>query len=269
VTPYSPLSELALDGYAALYRDVAGLVDTLARNLEDQLRPRRRLRFERGFAHGRRVDLRALMASEADPSQLAKPFMRPNIPDRRTAAFGLLVDLSGSMRGQKIEAALRGACLMAEVLARLDLPFRMDGFQDELIPIVDFHQGLGPALRATLPELALEPEGARLGGHNVPRQNDDGPCLLEAADHLLKHPARDQFLIVISDGKPEGRHSAPRDLHDAVRTLAAQGLAPIGIGLGPGTSHVADYYPHHLANVPLGDLARRLGGVIGRLATQT
>ncbi len=265
LTPLAPTLAFALDGYEELYRDVAGLVDTLARNLEEHLAPRRRLRLERGFAQGRRVDLRALMASEADPSRPPKPFMRPNIPDRRTAAFGLLIDLSGSMRREKIQAALRGACLMAEVLARLDVPFRMDGFQDELIPIVDFHQGLGPALRATLPELALEPEGQRVGGHNDPRRNDDGPCLLAAADHLLAYPAHDHFLIVISDGQPHGRHSTPRDLVDAVASLTARGLAPVGIGLGPDTSHVADYYRHHLAEVPLAELARRLGGVVGDL----
>lgn len=268
VASYWVAARSSLAGYAGLFTEVAALVEHLTRSLEDVLRPRRRLGYERGHVSGRRVDLKALMLAEADPSRPVKPFLRPTLPDRRDAAFALLIDLSGSMRDKKIVAAMRGACLVAEVLARLQIPFRIDGFQDELIPVADFHEGLGTVFRKTLPELAYETEGARVGGHNHPMHNDDGPCLLEAAQYLLAFPAHDHFMIVLSDGHPEGLRSTPSDLTDAVARVRQSGIGLVGVGLGPGTRHVAEYYPDHLAEVPLEDLAQQLGGIIGRLVTR-
>ncbi len=92
--------------------------------------------------------------------------------------------------------------------------------------------------------------------------------MLEAARHLLAFPAHDRFMIVLSDGHPEGRHSTPRDLKAAIAEVRESGVGLVGVGLGPGTRHVAEYYPDHLAEVPLGDLAQQLGGIIGRLVTR-
>jgi len=213
----------------------------------------------------RRVDLKVIMSHEADPRRPLRPFERRPIPDRRDAVVSLLVDLSGSMRGAKIAAAIDGVCLLAETLARLQIPCRIDGFQDELIPLSDPFDGLGPRLRAVLPELVDEVAGVRTGGRNRPSFNDDGTCLLDAARHLLRHPARDKLLIVVSDGRPEGRRSNALDLSCAIRDVAREDIALVGVGLGPGTQHVSDYYPDHLAEVPVERFATRLGQVLSHM----
>ena len=111
-----------------------------------------------------------------------------------------------------------------------------------------------------------EVNDSRPDGHNHSRYNDDGPCVLEAAERLLAQAAHDRILMVISDGLPEGRRSDENDLRRAIATLCEEpGLSLIGIGLGPQTEHVTQYYPDAVANVPVPELAAQLGELLERV----
>ena len=89
--------------------------------------------------------------------------------------------------------------------------------------------------------------------------------MLEAAEELLSQPARQRVLIVVSDGLPEGRRSVPDDLRNGVGELSGvRGLRLVGIGLGPSTEHVRDYYPESIANVRPDRLADEIGGLLRR-----
>jgi nitric oxide reductase activation protein len=242
---------------------VADQVDRLVRELEDLLLPRRRLGMRPGYPSGRRLDLRRAMAFESDARLYDRLWSRPTIPRRRDSAFLLLVDLSGSMRGEKTEAALAGTWLMAATLSRLEVPFAVIGFQDVLIPFCPFGVITEDQIRGALTGLPEEVSGTRLAGNNCPEFNDDAPCLLEAAEELLGQPVRQRVLIVVSDGLPEGRRSTRDELHTAVGELSGiRGLRLVGIGLGPSTEHVRDYYPESVANVKPGRLAEEIGGVL-------
>jgi cobalamin biosynthesis protein CobT len=246
---------------------VAGQLHQLTTVLEDLLRPRRRLHETAGFRSGHRLDLRRVMAFEADPRLWDKLWRRKSIPDRHQTIVSLLVDLSGSMHGPKTDAAQAGTVLMAEALHRLQIPFAINGFQDWLIRFADFHDGLTEPARRAVGEMPLEVAGRRPGGNNTPGFNDDGPCLREAAEQLLSAPADDRILIVVSDGMPAGRRSTEQDLRNVVRLLAREPrLRLIGVGIGPDTDHVRDFYPHSRASVPLerfaGTLAELLRSVL-------
>jgi Cobalamin biosynthesis protein CobT VWA domain len=261
--PLPPIWSPATD-YDRAYAEVSDQVEALVHHLDEILRPRKRLRERSGHPNGRRVDLRRLMAFEADPRRYDELWVRASIPDRREAAIGLLVDLSGSMQGAKARAALLGTVLVAETLARLQVPFRIDGFQDVLIELHGFNEPLGPASRQKIAEMVQEVQGCREGGNNNPRYNDDAPCLLEHAEKLSEYPATDRILIVVSDGLPEGRRSASSDLHAAVATLSdpAAGLRLVALGLGPDTEHVKTFYPESQANVALPRFADTIGTLI-------
>src|SRR5262249_23625581 len=163
-------------GYEQAYRKVAGQIAHLARQIEEALRPRRRLRESAGFPTGTRLDLRRVMKFDADPRLYNQLWVRKSIPNRRCAAVSLLVDLSGSMRGPKRVALLAGTVLLAETLQRLGVPFAVNGFQDVLIPFCDFTEGLTPRVRHALGEMPREVAGNRPGGNNAPSYNDDAPC---------------------------------------------------------------------------------------------
>jgi hypothetical protein len=252
----------ATSTYDRALNRVAGQLHHLTTVLEDLLRPRRRLHETAGFRSGNRLDLRRVMAFEADPRLWDKLWRRKSIPDRHQTIVSLLVDLSGSMHGAKTEAAQAGTVLVAEALHRLQIPFAINGFQDRLIRFADFHDGLTARVRTALGEMPLEVAGRRPGGNNTPGYNDDGPCLREAAEQLLTAPADDRILIVVSDGMPAGRRSTEQDLRSVIRALAREPhLRLIGIGIGPDTDHVRDFYPHARASVPLA----RFAGVLADL----
>jgi hypothetical protein len=248
------------EAYIKAHHDVANQIERLVKELEEVLRPRRRLSDRAGFPSGKRLDLRRAMAFAADPRRHDKLWRRPTIPRRRDTTFLLLVDLSGSMRGEKTPAAIAGTVLLSEALERLAVPYAVYGFQDVLIPFVDFMEGLNPVTRHAIGSMGEEIAGTRPGGNNQPLYNDDGPCLAEAANLLLDQPGREHVLIVVSDGIPEGRRSQPDDLHTAVREAnRVSGLRLVGIGLGPGTEHVKTYYPESIASVPVDRLADEIG----------
>ncbi|HHO49706.1 MAG TPA: hypothetical protein ENK18_02270 [Deltaproteobacteria bacterium] len=269
VPPLPPLPRLWRPGsdYDLAYAEVADQIDQLVQHLEEILRPRRRLRERGGHPTGRKVDLRRLMAFEADPRRYDELWVRATIPDRRNAAIGLLVDLSGSMQGEKTRSALLGTILLAETLHRLEVPFAISGFQDVLIPLHAFGEPMTATVRRRIAEIPQEVSGCRQGGNNQPGYNDDGPCLLEFSESVLDHPAVDRILIVVSDGMPEGRRSSSGDLHNAVSSLQsnASGMRLIALGLGPQTQHVRTFYPESVADVPLPKFAETIGALIERV----
>lgn len=241
-------------------------VNELAGSLEEILLPRKRLRQRQGFPSGQAVNMRRVFAFEADPRKYNELWIRKTMPDRHRTAVSLLVDLSGSMRGEKAEAAYAGALLFADSLSRLGVPFSVTGFQDMPIPFHEFGESFTAQRRLDLRGLVEEVYGARKGGNNCPEHNDDGPCLQETAEKLLEYPAEDQLLIVISDGQPAGRRSNDDDLKQAVKVLSQDKLTMrlIGLGLGEGTEHVEDYYPNAYGCIKVQSLAAEIGYHIQR-----
>ncbi len=247
--------------YDEAFGEVASDVGTLVRALEEVLLPRRRLGSRLGYASGQRISMPRAMAFEADRTRPVDFWVRSTAPDRRSAAFLLLVDLSGSMAHDKIRHAIAATALFGETLTRLQVPFSIVGFQDECIPVHGFGAPFDEAARATIGSLRQEPSGQREGGHNQGLWNDDGPCLREAAEALLARSEDDRVLIVLSDGAPEGRRSNADDLRSAVADLTPL-LTLVGLGIGEGTAHVSEFYPRALASVPLEELPSRVGALL-------
>jgi hypothetical protein len=257
------------DVYEEARRDVAPLADRLFAELERLLRPESYPRWVPGFPSGSRLDLRVAMALDAEPGAYLRMWQRKTLPRKREPSFFLLLDLSGSMSGDRIHFAFRGVVLVAEVLERLGVPFAVFGFQDVLIPFKDWNEPMDAAMRTRLGGMPAEVHSARPGGHNRAEHNWDGPVLERAADRLQERPTGTRVLLVASDGEPSGPADGEAQLTRAVRRITtATDLMLIGVGIGPETEHVARYYPDHLACVPLTDLPAALGGVIERLLSR-
>jgi hypothetical protein len=256
--------------YESLREAHAQAIDHLVREIEDILQPRRHPRVKTGFASGVCLDLRKAMAFEADPRHHANLWQRRQLPQRNDLAVFLLVDLSGSMHGGgKDDAAMAAMVIMTETLARTEhVRWAAAGFQDELIPIADFGEGLTCGVRERIERIKLEINDQAPQGHNCSRYNDDGPAVLEASKRLLGLSASQRLLIVISDGRPEGLHSSEDDLSDALRDAEAAGISLVGVGIGAGTEHVAQYYPRHLAEVPVVEFPQRMGALVRELLTE-
>lgn len=242
------------------------LIDRLERILRDELR-QRRCTVGREYAHtGVRPDLRRVMTNEGpfagDPSRW-RPAWHRAAPIRPDAAFCLLIDCSGSMRGAKIVAAIQAGQVFAQAITRVGAPFFVAGFQDELIPLARVG-GTARDAETAIAEAALEVRGRRPGGHNQPSHNDDGPCILEAVARLNTIPATQRVLVVLTDGQPHGRRSGPAELSDAIAKVQRDGIDVVGVGIGPGATHVREYYPRAVVVERAERLAEAMVGVLGR-----
>ncbi len=132
------------------------------------------------------------------------------------------------------------------------------------IPVLAHGDRLTAARRQHLADLALEVSGSLPGGHNVQGYNDDGPCLLEAAELLGRVPADSRWLLVVSDGRPHGRRSTEEDLRAAIAQVGRMRsrVHLVGLGLGPDALHVEELYPRNVAGIELEELPGKLAQVV-------
>lgn len=246
------------------YGQVSGLDGELSRRLEDIFSPQRAARPHRRQS-GARLNLRAAFAWEARRAAGAdqsdpRLFERRERPLARDHAVSLLVDLSGSMEGEKLRQAFLALVLLVEVLCRLDIAVEVLGFRTELLVFKDFSQPLGQAVRERMQAIP----------HSADNGNADGPCLLEASRRLAAWPASVKILLVISDGLPADGPQPEQALHDAVSEIVATtGQILVGIGLGEGTEHVGDFYPVSFANTAAKELPQRLADLLEGIILET
>jgi len=131
------------------------------------------------------------------------------------------------------------------------------------IEFKSFDGELDDTARNKMSGMKMEVENTNPGGHNQSGYNDDGPCLREASDRLEGESAEHKFLVVMSDGQPRGRYSTAQDLNDTVEHVVLETAQKLlGLGLGPGTDHVKNYYPTSKPNLTIAELAETLSDVL-------
>ena len=259
------------DPYHEALEKVSGLIDALTSDLRDIFIKRKIERYETGYRSGRRWNIRQRIREKV----AGIPLFKTEAREQREAeseemdyAITLLVDLSGSMRGNgKIQEAFKSAVVLAETLNNLGIKFEIVGFQDMLLEFKSFEEQMDEPMREKLNQLILEVYGNNPGGHNNPGDNDDGASLLEASKHLTEQIAKNKFLIVLSDGEPamdsrrKSSSQLDRELRDAVAEITANTNQKI-IGLGLNSQAVAKYYENHIAGITTEEMAETLGELL-------
>ena len=253
-----------LSEYDRIYKDVAPLVDELYSRIHKVFLPQRHPQWIKGKPTGQKLDLAKVMQFQADRTLYDKLWEQKTIPKKNDYKFTLLNDLSGSMQGAKIEQDFRAKVVVAEVLNRLGIGIQILGFQDEVIMFKDFEGDLSPTIRQKM--LVMRKEPFNRGNHNKASWNSDGYCVSKASEMLDQQKGKNNFLLVLSDGlpAPDSKHAGAKyDLHTvvaAVRKKTKQKL--VGLGIGPGTEHVKNFYPTSLPSLPLKDMPRLLGDLL-------
>lgn len=253
--------------YEEVYQQVHEYDEELYQRLEEIFHPSIKKKVKL-TSTGSRLNLPALFRWEANravgnPAMSTRIFERVHLPEKKDYAISLLVDLSGSMYGEKIEETFKGVVLLTEVLNRLGVKVEILGFQDQIIRFKDFDEELSDAVRKKMSGMILEVSDENPGGHNNAMYNDDGPAVDEASRRLNKQSAKQKFLVVFSDGVPAGRRSNQMDLYAAIkRVLTKTDQKLIAVGLGPYTDHVAKYYPTSLPNTRMQDFSAVLGALL-------
>lgn len=165
----------------------------------------------------------------------------------KKARIVVLLDLSGSMGGDKLSNAIQAAYMLAESCAKIKVPISIMGHDYSggymnLYHFLEFEKYLKKEERENLFH-------AHSGGCN-----HDGLAIFHNLTDLVRHRQSNEQLIqlVISDGSPNGEGNyggdyAMRDIQQIIATFEKQyNTHTIGIGIGNDVSHVAKIYKDYL-----------------------
>jgi len=262
--------------YQKAYEEVKPYIDQVAEDLINLFVFKRWPQFRKSFP-GQRLRLKGAFKYEAK-KDYRELFERRLKEERKNFVVSILVDLSGSMRGKKIEETFKGVVLFAEALERVksvlgNIKVAIYGFQDDLLKYKEFNEELNNEIKKEMNLMKKEVENK--GKHNCASYNNDGYCLDKISKILEKEEGENKFLFVLSDGLPEGdgkhhisgysRETEDEELLAVVKNISENtNIKLLGIGLGPGTEHVKKFYSkkfrnvENIPNVKVEDLAKQL-----------
>jgi hypothetical protein len=156
---------------------------------------RKRSTLERGTRRGiiYQRDLPRVIASKGG---FNRPFMQPT--SDKGAQLVVLIDESGSMRGQNIATARNAAIVLAEYLKNTRIKYAMVGFS-----AVSDKLEIAEKIYKRMDERPNPEKLGTIGLSDEFVQNRDGTSFLAAASHHFEKGSRDtRMMIVISDGIP-------------------------------------------------------------------
>lgn len=218
-------------------------------------------------------------------------FARKQETRTKDVAVSLVVDLSGSMDGAKLQTAVESAWAFSEVLSRLKIANEVIGFTTSFSNFQKMHADRGlmkeyeEFCASTGTRARLEPvympifkaydeqfgplQKKRLAsayhsgrGTGILQNNLDGHSLRYAALRLLPRKEPRKIMIVFSDGMPAASVAGDlnRDLKETVKNLTANKIEMIGIGIQDDS--VKKFYPRYVVINKVEDL---IGTVMGKL----
>jgi len=244
-------------------------VSTVSQKLEQELRrifeARKAVKIEPGQRSGLGVDIptRITEVARGVPAPLTRAFTKTTLPTEKDYFIETLLDLSGSMRGDKIKHLLRAAISIAEPLNRLNVSYELHGFNQYLYPLKGADEKLGEDSRERIGGILKEVSKP------AAQFNDDGWAVSECATDIKKRREQVKILLVISDGSPipSSDHSGQEyDLKSIVSEIERGGdIIIVGIGIGAGTESVAQYYSNNLVVPNVKELPTKLCGLLKRL----
>jgi len=128
------------------------------------------------------------------------------------AAMTVLVDMSGSMNGEKAYFALASTLLLNEVCSTLNIPlevlgftdgYAVDGYRREAVPLMFIYKSFN-SLKVSSEDMIdyFATSSKHMDG------NPDGENILWAYERLLKRKEKKRLLVVMSDGTPMASKSS-------------------------------------------------------------
>lgn len=236
--------------YEEARREVLPLIDTLESDLREIFVRRRTQPWLSGFKTGKRIDIQRRMQEKAKGTSAveSKAWQKRKLPEQRDYAVTLLVDLSHSMTyGHNIDGAFKSAIVFAEALNRLSVKTEILGFNKRLYEYKGFGQDMSNDVRGRMGDMF-----ERVNTLNS-NWTDQGWALETASGHLARQKAKEKFLLVFSDGRPNESAQHPRSRYELStvvnRIMQDTDQKLIGLGIGEETGFVEEYYPNSISNI--------------------
>jgi uncharacterized protein YegL len=273
--------------YDEAYEEVSDDITRVAEDIMDILLEEHAESYETKFP-GQKLRLEGARKYEAK-SDYTELFATRLENEKNEYNVTLLVDLSGSMKDDKIEETFKGAVMFVEALSQVaeiipDFDVGVYGFQDVLLEYKSTDEEIDDTLREKMSVMKKEPYGD--GDNNRTNVTNLGYCLNGVFEKRNKDSDVKNFFFVISDGAPpvvgspsvEGFSDTDEDvdeeLHHVVEKISdEEDVFAFALGLGPDTEHVEDFFSSDLenvenvANITSDELANVLSEKLRRLLT--
>ncbi|WP_343671873.1 cobaltochelatase CobT-related protein [Paraburkholderia heleia] len=282
-TDYDVVTDLTGRGDAAAWRRLRALAraetGALKTQLERVLKADELTHWKREQERGE-ID-RAALARLAASRGYRTPFRVARHASGRGTVVTLLLDLSGSMAGRKIELARLCAAALADALTQLAFDSEVLGYSSieapELRARCERARAAGADLRAynrLVERLDLRVfkrfdsrDLSGLAAIECGHENPDGEALAWAAARLARRKARRRLLFVLSDGYPSTSDGDPAvlrsDLLARVQAVKEQGIELVGIGILDDA--VEAFYPDAVVVRKLHELPATAFATLSRL----
>ncbi|WP_322013395.1 cobaltochelatase CobT-related protein [Paraburkholderia sp. J12] len=284
-TAFDVVTDLTGQGDATAWRKLRALAraetGSLKTHLERVLKADELTHWKREQERGE-ID-RAALARLAASRGYRSPFRVSSKASGRDAVVTLLLDLSGSMAGRKIELARLCTAALCDALVQLAFDCEVLGYSSvespEMRQQYERARAAGLDLRPynrfveRLDLRVFKRFGARdlsgLAAIECGHENPDGEALAWAAERLLQRKARRRLLFVLSDGYPSTSDGNPavlhRDLHARIEAVTQAGVELVGIGIQDDA--VEAFYPHAVVVRKLHELPLVAFETLSRLLT--
>jgi Mg-chelatase subunit ChlD len=235
--------------YLTRQRKLASRIDRLAQEFLALFATHSRDSMQDMRSSGERLNLRVAMQSQADPRLHDRIWSRRRHHSRFDPLVVLVLDCSGSMEGEKFDAAFDGIVLLSEVCLRVGLPMALWTFNNEARHILRPHgQCDSPARRAAIDRLRSECGGGTAMDEALSRVHSSPEI------HQFEHP----LVFVLGDGCPS----------DSSATLAqiakfeASGIPLLGLGIGPDTRDMATLFKNYVVGMNIDAVSSTLCSVL-------
>ncbi len=181
------------------------------------------------------------------------------------ARVQVLMDLSGSMQGIKLQNTIKATYLLIDACSRIGVPIDVIGHNNKngvsLYHFLDYK------------DFKKKELWNRIFSASAGFANHDGLAILEAGKHLHKYgnAKEKKVLIVISDGAPagcNGYHGEPayRDIQQINNALKQYyQIETIGIGIGEDSECVAEIYKEYILVPDVESLPQELLEVLKKI----
>jgi len=253
---------------------ISGNIMTMKSKLKRALLAKQRRDWDTGREVGR-LDSKRLVAAYAGHRSV---FKQRTDREEEDTAVTILVDLSGSMYGDRAEVARDCVVALAECLEGSSIAYNVVGFCNKRYPNeVDrnkyhrpepldtlFFKDFDDNLRTCRASIELIPEA--VGGNN-----SDYDFIVNAVNDLKKRPEERKVLFVLSDGHPANSGGGSRQqlikfCKDATETANKQGVECVGIGICDNS--VSKIYKDHVVVQNVNELSSSVFNKLTQLLTK-
>lgn len=264
---HSEVGNLLHDDYNERFVDsITTRASVLAQeNFANQVRRLIQIRAKSNFEYG-------VKRGKLDSSRLSRVALRqPGFSERvfknkinntvLDASVSILVDMSGSMSGDKVLFAAQAALLLNDVFQVIQVPLEIIGFTDKgLKPIQYLYKPFNKhkVVRKQLLSYFASSSQCMSG-------NPDGDSIIWAYDRIKNRTEKKKLLIVMSDGQPAAsRYSKGlgKFTKQTVKEIEASRVEIYGLGLCDES--VAGYYKHHSTVKTAAEIPQKLLELIDR-----